>query len=196
MASPNKPNGSSSDDLERARALSRSLMGEPAASGSAPVTSSPYVSFGPPRPLAPPAPAAPPAPVMIRPRPVSAPATNFGTAEWDVLLDACLKATNAELSMIADPQGLVIASCGSTSLPVEGIASHLLLAFEQADRSSAAPTLSLSAETERGTIHGIRLAQPDGTFLLLALVIPGGLSPERQSALWSVLTRLTQPRTR
>lgn len=187
MASSNKPNGSSSDDLQRARELSRSLMGD---AKPAPAASSPYVSFG----ARPPPPSAP-APV-VRPRPVSAPSTDFGTGEWDALLDACLSATRAELAMITDAHGLVIANRGDSATPVEAIASHLLRAFEQADRTSPSPTLSLSAETERGTVHGVRLIQPDKAFLLLALVVPGGLSAERQSSLWSVLSRLTQPRAR
>lgn len=213
MSKPGNPNDNSSDDLERARALSRALSSATPTAAPAP-SASRYVSFAPrgPAPRAPtvapavapavaqaPHPAAPahspapsPAPHPAKRELVAAPAAGFGPAAWDALLDACLSAARAQAAFLMDPHGLVISSRGASADPLEAVGSRLMLAFEQADRIGAERTLSLSAETARGTLFGMRLVQADGSFLLLGVVVPGGLSSERQQQLTALVGRAAE----
>jgi hypothetical protein len=193
------PNGSCSDDLERARRLSRALRGEtPAATGPAPAAPEAYVSFGAVRaapvapPTVPPAPR-PQLPLMTRREPLRAPAPAFGSAGWNKLLDACVAATTADAAFFMDPQGLIIASRGPRAGDdLEGVGAKLMAAFDQADRIEGLhSTLSMTVETARGTLHALRLAQPDGSLLTLGLVVAAGLTAERQARLLTLITAAT-----
>jgi hypothetical protein len=196
------PSASSSDDLERARQLSQRLKGT---AGSAPAASSPYVSFGAraeaPAPAAPPAvgrvaPPVPPAqsrpslPLMARREPLRAPAAGFGPQAWNRLLDGCATAVAADAAFLMDPHGLVVAARGPRATEeVEAVGARLMVAFDQADRIEGAQgALTLTVESPRGSLHGLRLRQPDGSFLTLGLVVPGGLTAERQARVLAVVT--------
>jgi hypothetical protein len=64
----------------------------------------------------------------------------------------------------------------------------MMMALEQADHVDGQhTTLSMSMEMPRGTVHGRRLSQPEGGFLTLGLVIPGGLTAERQQRLQTLV---------
>lgn len=65
-------------------------------------------------------------------------------------------------------------------------------AFEQADRIEGQRALSLLLETSRFTLHGLRLVQSDGAFLTLGLLIPGGLTAERQGRVLALLAAATE----
>lgn len=194
------PNASSSDDLERARLLSRRLRGVGAP--GIPAAEPGYVSFAP-RSAAPPAAApratrptptpAPPrpstVPLMTRREPLNAPSAGFGPDGWNKLLDACVVTTGAEAALLMDPHGLIIASRGpAAGDELEVVGARLMVAFEQADRiDGQRSTLSISVELPRGTVHGLRLERPDGA-LTLGLIVPGGLSAERQARLLTLIT--------
>jgi len=197
------PNDNSSDDLERARSASRRLRG-PAAPMAPSAGGTGYVTFAAPRPPQgqPPAPVAarpgvpmaPPAarpsavPMMTRREPIKAPTAGFGPDGWNKLLDACAAVTGAEVALLMDPHGLIIASRGPRQGDdVEAVGARLMVAFEQADRiDGQRSTLSMSFELPRGTVQGLRLTQPDGA-LTLGLIVPGGLSAERQHRLMTLI---------
>lgn len=207
------PNASSSDDLERARAASQRLKGSTTAkapepgyvSFAAPAEAPPGPPWRatrapgtvPPR-IAPvrPTPAPQPrpslAPIVTRREPLKGPTAGFGSAGWNKLLDACLQTVGADSAFLMDPHGLIIASRGSKpSEQLEATGARLMVAFEQADRigaevEGAKPALSMSVELPQGTLHGLRLVQPEGV-LMLGLSIPGGMSAERQARLVSLL---------
>lgn len=181
------PSGSSSDDLDRARATSQRLKGQSGTKLNEPG----YVTF--PRPVAAkPATEAPPtvAPLITRREPLKGPTAGFGSSAWNKLLDACLQTAVAEAAFLMDPHGLMVAARGPrVSNDLEAVGARLMVAFEQADRiggESEQKALSISVELPRGTLHGLRLMQPDGA-LVLGLVIPGGLTAERQNRLQALL---------
>ncbi len=188
---------SSSDDLEQARRLTRALRG-----GSAPAASEAqpgYVRFAAPRPATPPPPpppvptaaAAPPVPpAPAAPRQLQKAPEGFGSAGWNKLLGECLAVSGAESAFVMDPQGLVVACQGARSaVELEAVGSRLMLALEQADAIEGGPSgLSVSLESEKGTLWGARLSQEGGP-LLLGLFVPAGLAPDRQRALFAVLAR-------
>jgi hypothetical protein len=195
------PSGSCSEDLQLARALSRQLHGVAKVEASGSAVSAPYVSF----PKAPPpasTPSQPPVastaprpslPLLTRRVPLKAPAAGFGAQGWNALLDACATSAGAEVAFLMDPQGLVVASRGpgSGSEELQGTGARLMVAFEQADHlEGGASTLSMTVETPRGTMHGVRLQQAEGGALTLGLLVPGGLSAERQARLVTVLTQV------
>lgn len=182
-------NASSSDDLGRARAASQRLAGHVTTSEANPG----YVHFPKvPRPTVTPAPAMPvprpsTVPLVTRPEPLKGPTAGFGAQAWNTLLDACLRASGAEASFLMDPHGLIIAARGpKAGDELEGVGARLMVAFEQADRIGGERALSMSIELPKATLHGLRLVQPDGV-LLLGLIIPGGLSAERQARLLTLL---------
>jgi hypothetical protein len=104
------------------------------------------------------------------------------------LLDACVAVTGAEAALLMDPHGLIITSRGPRQGDeLEVVGARLMVAFEQADRiDGQRSTLSMAFELPRGTVQGLRLIQPDGV-LTLGLIVPGGLSAERQSRLVSLI---------
>lgn len=196
------PNAASSDDLERARLLSRRLrgVGAPGASAAEPgyVSFAPRIAPAPPaapraaRPAPTPAPPPPPpstVPLRARREPLNAPSAGFGPDGWNKLLDACVVTTGAEAALLMDPHGLIIASRGpAASDELEVVGARLMVAFEQADRiDGQRSTLSISVELPRGTVHGLRLERPDGA-LTLGLIVPGGLSGERQARLLALIS--------
>jgi hypothetical protein len=72
---------------------------------------------------------------------------------------------------------------------LEAVGARLMVAFEQADLvvgEGEQLALSISLELPRGTLHGLRLVQPEGV-LVLGLIIPGGLTAERQERLQALL---------
>ncbi|MFZ5444626.1 MAG: hypothetical protein ACOZQL_31825 [Myxococcota bacterium] len=172
---------------------------------SRPAPSAPRPS--PPRPGSPRPTPAPPPPAMSAPKPVpavspaatlplmtrreaiKAPEVGFGAEAWNKLLDACARATLAEAAFLMDPAGLIIGARGpKAGADLEGVGARLMVAFEQADQIDGThSTLSMSVEMHRGTLHGVRLAS-DGAFLTLGLIIPGGLTAERQQRLLALLT--------
>jgi hypothetical protein len=216
------PSGSCSDDLSQAKTLTRRLrLGDQGhAPGSAPVG---YVSFGQraptaaPQPQSPavtrpsPAPVAAPAgpthapPAVPRPRPstplmprrelLRAPVAGFGPEAWNKLLDACVAAVSAEAAFLMDGQGLVVAARGSkVGEELAAVGARLMVAFDQGDHiEGKRSTLAMAVETSRGTLQGIRLAQADGTLLMLGLVVPGGLSAERQARVVSLVVAAGSP---
>lgn len=185
--------GSCSEDLERAKDLSRHLRGPGGAATPQVTVTSPYVSFPRPEPV-PPAPARvtaqvsspasrPSLPLMPRREPLKAPVTGFGPQAWNRLLDACVAAVAADAAFIMDPNGLVVSSRGpKVGEELEAVGARLMVAFDQADRIEGSQgTLSMTVETARGSIHGLRLRQPDGSVLTLGLVVPSGLTADRQA---------------
>lgn len=190
------PSGSSSEDLERAKQLSKALRGaQPAAPGT--VTPA-YVSFGQLKaPAAAPAPAPsasrPSQPLLVRREPVKAPSGGFGPGAWNRLLDASVAAVGAEAAFLMDPHGLIVSARGpGVSEELEGTGARLMAAFDQADRiGSGHSTLSMTVETPRGTLHGLRLAQPDASFLTLAIVVGSGLTAERLARLMTLVNAAT-----
>jgi hypothetical protein len=184
------PSASSSDDLDRARAASQRLKGQ----AGARVTEPGYVTFArAPAQAAKPAEVPRPRPSMVplvtRREPLKGPNAGFGAGAWNKLLDACVQIAVAEAAFLMDPQGLMVAVRGpAASQELEAVGARLMLAFEQADLVGGAEqaALSLSVELTRGTLHGLRLVQPEGV-LLLGLIIPGGLTAERQERLQALL---------
>lgn len=173
------PSGSCSDDLAAARAASQRLR---ATTRASPPPVSGYVSFAK---VAAPAPRTA-TPLMSRRQPLLAPDTRFGAEGWNTLLEACVAAVAADGAFLMDAAGLIVASRGSHEFDVIG--ARLMSAFEQADRiEGTRSTLSLSIETPRGTLFGLRLAQSEGTFLTLGFTIPAGLTAERQARLVSTI---------
>lgn len=178
------PSGSCSDDLAAARASSQRLRGQ----ARAVPTSGGYVSFPSRATVAP----RPSVPLMARRRPLLAPDTRFGPDGWNTLLEACVAAAAADGAFLMDPAGLIVASRGPHEF--EAMGARLMSAFEQADHiDGARGTLSLSIETPRGTLFGLRLAQPEGTFLTLGFTIPAGLTAERQARLVSIVATSSAP---
>jgi predicted regulator of Ras-like GTPase activity (Roadblock/LC7/MglB family) len=192
------PNASSSDDLAQARQASQRLRAgqrtDPAAGEQG------YVSLGargpvpPPPRIATPVPPAPrpSVPLMTRRQALRAPAAGFGPDAWNALLDAALSTVNGEAAVLMSPNGLIIASRGPRAGDeLEAVGARLMVAFEQADRIDGEhATLSMSMEMPRGTLHGVRLAQPDGGFLTMGLLISRGLTAERQGRLLALLASL------
>jgi hypothetical protein len=179
--------GSCSDDLAQARAASRRLRGE---GGGSNVASSGFVTFTSaptPPPAKPPVPK-PSVPLMTRRRPLNAPSAGFGPESWNTLLETCCAAVAADAAFLMDPAGLIISSREREADGLEAVGARLMVAFEQADRIDGQPTtLSLSIETPRGTLFGLRLAQPDAGFLTLGFSIPAGLTAERQARLVTIV---------
>jgi hypothetical protein len=67
-----------------------------------------------------------------------------------------------------------------------------MVAFDQADRIGGTnSTLSMTVETARGTLHGLRLAQTDNSFLTLALIVSAGLTGERLARLIALISAAT-----
>ena len=123
---------------------------------------------------------------------LKAPVTGFGPLLWDKLLDACMSASSAEVAFLLDPHGLLISTRGSRAeTEPEAVGARLMGAFEQADRIEGERALSLSLETSRFTLYGLRLVQPDGAFLTLGLLVPGGLTAERQGRVLALLSAAT-----
>lgn len=143
----------------------------------------------PPRVVPPPPPPPSTTPLMTRREPLTAPDVGFGAEAWNKLLDACARATLAEAAFLMDPAGLIIGARGpKAGSELEGVGARLMVAFEQADLIDGAhTTLSMSVEMHRGTLHGVRLTTSEG-FLTLGLIIPGGLTADRQQRLLSLLT--------
>ncbi len=141
----------------------------------------------PPAPV-PPAPRPSSVPLMTRREPLKAPSAGFGADSWNKLLDACVAVTGAEAALLMDPHGLIITSRGPRQGDeLEVVGARLMVAFEQADRiDGQRSTLSMAFELPRGTVQGLRLIQPDGV-LTLGLIVPGGLSAERQNRLVSLI---------
>jgi hypothetical protein len=127
-------------------------------------------------------------PLLTRREPLKAPSAGFGPEGWNKLLDACVAVTGAEAALLMDPHGLIIASRGPRQgEELEVVGARLMVAFEQADRiDGQRSTLSMSFELPRGTVQGLRLIQPDGA-LTLGLIVPGGLSAERQQRLVTLI---------
>lgn len=190
--------GSCSDDLARARDLSRALRSQGQAPAVAPTSG--YVSFPQRPPEAPPAPsrvaahvtAAPTRaslPLMVRREPLKAPVTGFGPNAWNRLLDACVAAVAADAAFLMDPNGLIVASRGQKANDeLEAIGARLMLAFDHADRIEEQGTLSMTVESVRGSLHGLRLRQAEGAVLTLGLLVPSGLTAERQARVLSLVT--------
>jgi hypothetical protein len=130
---------------------------------------------------------------MTRREPIKAPAGGFGAAAWNKLLDACVVAVGADAAFLMDPHGLIVSARGpAVSEELEGVGAKLMVAFDQADRiGEAHSTLSMTVETARGTLHGLRLSQADGTLLTLGLVVMAGLTGERQARLLTLVTAAT-----
>lgn len=190
------PSGSSSDDLDQARTITRRLKGQ----GAAATGSSGYVSFPsrPPMPapvVAAPQPPKPSVPLMARRAPLMAPSAGFGPDAWNTLLETCSAAVIADAAFLMDPAGLIVATRGRSADEMQGVGARLMVAFEQADRIDGEPiTLSLSIETLRGTLFGLRLSQAEGGFLTLGFNIPAGLTAERQTRLMSIVTGASEKR--
>ena len=184
--------GNCSEDLERAKDLSRQLKGSAQGSAAQGGVTSPYVTF-PPR-ADPPAaarvaahvtspPSRPSLPLMVRREPLKAPVTGFGAQAWNRLLDACVAAVGAEAAFLMDPNGLVVSSRGpKAGSELEAVGARLMVAFDQADRIEGdQATLSMTVESPKSSLHGLRLRQADGGVLTLGLVVPGGISADRQA---------------
>jgi hypothetical protein len=126
---------------------------------------------------------------MARREALRAPATDFGPQAWNRLLDGCAAAVAAEAAFLMDPHGLVVAARGPRPAgEVEAVGARLMVALDQADRiEDAQSALAITVESPRGSLHGLRLTQPDGSFLTLGLVVPGGLTAERQARLLGVV---------
>lgn len=180
--------GNCSEDLERAKDLSRALKGS--GHGAAGGSTSPYVAF-PQRAEAPAAPSRvsatyvsrPSLPLMARREPLKAPAGGFGAQLWNRLLDASVAAASAEAAFLMDPNGLVVSARGPrVGEELEAVGARLMIAFDQADRiEGGQQTLSMTVETPRGSLFGLRLRQSEGGVLTLGLVVPGGLTADRQA---------------
>jgi hypothetical protein len=192
------PNASSSDDLAQARALSRALR-EGAGAGAQKV--SPYVTF--PHALKP-APAVsrptevPSAPLLTRREPLEAPRAEFGARTWNSLLEAAAKAVSADAAFLMNSQGLLVASRGSPVEELEALGARLMVVLAEADRLNDAHSgemLSLTLESPKGTIHGVRLRESEDSGLTLGLLIASGLTAERQARLVQVLTAASKPKT-
>jgi hypothetical protein len=142
-----------------------------------------------------PAPARPSLPLLSRREPLRAPATGFGPLAWNRLLDGCAATVAADAAFIMDPHGLVVASRGPRSHEeVEAVGARLMVAFEQADHiEGGTVTLSLTVESPRGSLHGLRLKLPDGSHLTLGLLVPGGLTGERQARLVALVAASGAP---
>lgn len=185
--------GSCSEDLERAKDLSRALAGTGHSAAPHGTAASPYVAF-PQRvdpPAAPPGrvsahvsspPSRPSLPLMPRREPIKAPVSGFGAQAWNRLLDACVAAVAAEAAFLMDPNGLVVSSRGPRAGDeLEAVGARLMVAFDQADRiEPEQATLSMTVETPRGSLHGLRLRAEVGV-LTLGLVVPGGITADRQA---------------
>jgi hypothetical protein len=108
---------------------------------------------------------------------------------WNRLLDGCAATVGADTAFLMDPHGLVVASRGGRdAAELEGVGARLMVAFEQADHIEGGPvTLSLTVESPRGTLHGLRLKLPEGGLLTLGLLVPGGLTADRQARLLALV---------
>lgn len=196
------PNASSSDDLAQAKTLSHALH-EAAPAAEAGAASPPYVSLAQlakadQKPVLPPPPSG--GPLLTHRMALEAPASDFGATTWNALLDACSHAVAASSAFLMTPQGLVIASRGRAaehSDVLEAMGAHVMIAFEHADQLDPATfgeMLSLTLESAHGTVHSVRLRQADDSRLTLGLIIPTGLTAERQARLVRVLTANTPTR--
>lgn len=192
--------GSCSEDLERAKSLSHKLKGSTYPTTPQVTASSPYVTFpqkpepapaaGRPQPSTASSPSRITQPLMPRRDQLKAPSTGFGAQAWNRLLDACSAAVAAESAFLMDPNGLVVASRGPRAgAELEAVGARLMVAFDQADRiDGGTGSLAMTVETARGSLHGLRLRQPDGSVLTLGLVVPGGLTAERQARVLALVT--------
>lgn len=159
-----EPSASSSDDLEQARRLSRSLVAPVGAKGTTPSAapaSSSYTSL---RPAA--------------PQPDAQQGVLFGSGRWERLLDRVAAMTSARAAFLMDPRGLVVASRGPLPADeLEGTGSRLLIMFEQADRMGTEPARSVAVELGVETLTGLRPSAVAGAEVLTLGVLGPGLSP-------------------
>lgn len=152
-------NGSSSD-LERARRAARRLAG--GSREGAGTDSDGYVRFS-------------AAPFESATREISRPAPpdHFGPALWNVMLDECMAAAQAELAFVTDDNGLVVASRGDmdTSL-VQGIGARLIIAFEQAAQMAemGAASQSLAIEFGERWLTGLRIRRGESQVFTIGVL--------------------------
>jgi len=169
---PTDRSASSSDDLDLARRISRRLRGD----ASGPARPSPgYIRFS-------------AAGFAARVEPASP----FGPAIWNEMLDRCNRESSAELAFVMDAQGLVVASRGAMDPAlVEGIGARLVIAFEQADGMAelGAATQSISIEIGRRWLTGFRVRRGEDHTFTVGVLGPRVVSRDTREAMEHMLTR-------
>jgi hypothetical protein len=170
---PTDRSASSSDDLDLARRISRRLRGHGGPGG---VTRAPgYIRF------------------------TSAgfaqriePASPFGPAIWNEMLDRVNRESSSELAFVMDVQGLVVASRGTMDASlVEGIGARLLIAFEQADQMAelGASTSSIAIEIGRRWLTGFRVKRGDDKLFTVGVLGPRVVARDTREALEQMMAR-------
>lgn len=169
--------GTSSSDLEAARAASRALQGGTPRGAAAPTP--PYTHLAPPAPPPPAAPEPPKAPVPRRPLP----ATLTGGAAWKQVLEECVHLSGAQEAFAVDASGLTVASTGAVQDEErQSMGARLVLAFDQADRIAARPCRLLTIELGGRTLTGLRLTA-EGQEVVIGLLSRQPVTPQAQQAL-------------
>jgi hypothetical protein len=170
---PTDRSASSSDDLDLARRISKRLRGHGSPGGA---TRAPgYIRF------------------------TSAgfaqriePASPFGPAIWNEMLDRCNRESGAELSFVMDHQGLVVASRGTMDAAlIEGVGARLLIAFEQADQMAelGATTSSIAIEIGRRWLTGFRVRRGEDKLFTVGVLGPRVVARDTREALDQMLSR-------
>ncbi len=169
---PTDRNASSSDDLESARRISRRLCGD---TSGLPAPAPPYIRFS-------------AAGFTARVEPASP----FGPALWNEMLDRVNRESSAELGFVIDAQGLVVASRGDMDPAlVEGIGARLVIAFEQADGMAelgAAPQ-SIAIEIGRRWLTGFRVRRGEDRTFTVGVLGPRVVSRDTREAIDQLLER-------
>lgn len=169
---PTDRSAGSSDDLELARRISRRLRGQAVSPGRG---SPGYIRFS-------------AAGFVSR----AEPASSFGPAVWNEMLDRCNRESSSELAFVMDSQGLVVASRGTMDESlVEGIGARLLIAFEQADQMSelGAASQSIAIEIGRRWLTGFRIRRGEERVFTVGVLGPRVVSRDTREALEEMLAR-------
>lgn len=169
---PTDRSATSSDDLDLARHISRRLRGD---TSGPPRPGSRYIRFS----------------AAGFAAPID-PASAFGPAIWNEMLDRCNRESSAELAFVIDAQGLVVASRGPMDPAlVEGIGARLLIAFEQADGMAelGAATQSIAIELGRRWLTGFRVRRGEDHTFTVGVLGPRVVSRDTREAIDQLLAR-------
>ncbi len=177
-----------SSDLEKARALSKSLEAARPPEG----TRGGFIAFR--RPARPEPAGIVPPPPRVEPSPVEAVGVltsppllpSFGARRWDLLTAWLRESSDGRAAFVMDSQGLLMAVDGPLELPeVENAGARLGLALLHAGKmfAEAPPSIRIDVSVGDLSLTGFELHEPGGNQFTVGILGPEPISARRCEAL-------------
>jgi hypothetical protein len=111
-------------------------------------------------------------------------------SDWNALLEWVRIFAAANVVVLGDARGLLVAFCGDIAHErAEAMGARLALAFEQADRMAerTQPSRFLVFDFRGLVVSGLRIALPEGEPLVLGVAGPRTLEPGARDAVEKAL---------